>query len=86
LKELGDMGTNIEGVMPDTPGLQGGARNLELLGGLTLGDALGLQRSVLRKEVCTFETTPAWLALRVALLFVLDDGSHSDLLCQSLAL
>ena len=29
---------------------------------------------------------PRWLAVIVALLRVLDDGAHSDLLCQALAL
>ena len=72
--------------MPYAPGLQGGSGNLELFGGLTLGDALSSQLPILLKEVRTFESIPAWLALRVALLRVLDDGSHSDLLCQSLAL
>ena len=71
--------------MPYAPGLQGGSGNLELLSGLTLGDALGSQLPVLLKEVRAFEAIPAWLAVRVALLRVLDDGSHSDLLCQSLA-
>ena len=72
--------------MPRPPGLKGRSGNLELLGGLTLGDALSSQLSVLCKEVCTFKSIPAGLALRVALLLVLDDGSHSDLLGQSLAL
>src|SRR5439155_632246 len=58
----------------------------EFLGGLTLGDALSAQCSVLFKEVRTFESLPAWLATLVAVWHVLDDGSHSDLLCQSLAL
>jgi hypothetical protein len=40
LKELGDMGAAIEGIVPDTPGLQGGSGHLELFGGLTLGEAL----------------------------------------------
>ena len=61
------------------------AGNLKLLSRLTLGQALGSQLTILRKEVRTFESIPAWLAVIVALLRVLDDGSHSDLLCQSLA-
>jgi hypothetical protein len=85
LKERGNMRTDIEGIVPDAPGLQGRSRHLELFGGLTLGEALGSQRPVLLKEVRTFESIPVWLALRGALLLVLDDGSHSDLLCQSLA-
>src|SRR5215217_9177092 len=80
LKEVGDVGTNIESVMPHSPGLQSRWGNLEFLGGLTLGAALGSQLSVLFKEIRAFKSIPAWLALRVALLRVLDDGSHRDLL------
>jgi hypothetical protein len=72
LKELGHMGTDVESVMPRPPGLNGRSGNLELFGGLTLGDALGSQLPVLLKEVRTFESIPAWLAVRVALLLVLD--------------
>ncbi len=79
-------GTDVEALMPRPPGLKGRSGNLELCGGLTLGDALGAQRPVLRKEVRTFESIPAWLAVMVALLRVLDEGFHSDLLCSSLAL
>ena len=39
-----------------------------------------------KKQVSALETVPAWLVLRVALLRILDDCSHSDLLCPSLAL
>jgi hypothetical protein len=75
------VGTDIEGVVPYTPGLQSGSRHLELLGSLTLGEALSSQLPVLFKEVCAFESIPMGLAFRVALLLVLDYGSHSDLLC-----
>jgi hypothetical protein len=59
--------------------------NLEFFGGLTLGEALSSPLSVLRKEVGTFASIPAWLATVVALWHVLDNGSHRDLLCPSLA-
>ena len=72
--------------MPHPPGWQSRSGNLELFGSLTLGEALSSQRSVLCKEGCTCKSIPAGLALRVALLRVLADGSHSDLLGQSLAL
>src|SRR5262252_3008893 len=85
VKEVGDVRTTIEGVVPEAPGLQGGARHLELFGSLTLGDALHAQLPVLCKEVCAFESIPTGVAFRVKLLLLLDDGSHSDLLCQSLA-
>jgi hypothetical protein len=79
------VGTHIEAVVPDTPGLQSGSRHVELFGDLTLGEALSSQLSVLFKEVRALESIPMGLAFRVALLLVLDYGSHSDLLCQSLA-
>jgi hypothetical protein len=65
--------------------LQGGSGNLKLLSRLTLGHALDSQLTIVLEEVRTFEAIPAWLAVIVALLRVLDDGSHSDLLCPSLA-
>jgi hypothetical protein len=83
---LGHIGTDIEGVMPCPPGLKCGSGNLQLLSSLTLGPALGSQLTIVLEEVCTFESIPAWLAVIVELLRVLDDGSHSDLLCPSLAL
>jgi len=71
--------------MPNPPGWQSRSGPLELFGGLTLGDALSAQLSVLLKEVRTFASIPAWLATRVDVWPVLDDGSHRDLLCQSFA-
>jgi hypothetical protein len=80
LKESGHIGTDIERVMSCTPGLQGGSGNLKLYSSLTLGHALGSQRTILFEEVRTFESIPAWLAVIVTLLRVLDYRSHSDLL------
>jgi hypothetical protein len=40
LKEVGNVGTHIEGVMPHPPGLKSRAGNLELFGRLTLRDTL----------------------------------------------
>src|SRR5437867_1569446 len=57
------MRTDIEGVVPQAPGLQRGARHLEFFGGLTLGDTLSSQLPVLLKEVGAFESIPAWLAI-----------------------
>jgi hypothetical protein len=71
--------------MPNSPGLKSRSGNLELFGSVTLGEALNAQLPVLCKEVCAFESIPTGLAFRVELLLILDDGSHSDLLCQSLA-
>src|SRR5215471_7034144 len=79
------MRTDIEGVVPQAPGLQRGARHLEFFGGLTLGDTLSSQRPVLLKEVGAFESIPAWLATLIDVWPVLDDDSHGDPLCSSLA-
>ena len=79
------MRTDIEGVVPQAPGLQRGARHLEGFGGLTLGDTLSSQLPVLLKEVGAFESIPAWLATLVDVWHVLDDDSHGDPLCSSLA-
>ena len=79
------MRTDIQGAVPEAPGLQGGSRHREFFGGLPLGKALSSQRPILFKEVGAFESILAWLAIMVVVWHVLDDGSHSDLLCQSLA-
>jgi hypothetical protein len=52
---------------------------------LTLGDALSSKLSVLLEEVGAFASIPVWLATRVEVWHVLDDGSHGDLLASSLA-
>ena len=83
LKKVSDVGTDIEAVVPEPPGLQGGSRHAQFFGDLTLGEPLGSQLPVRLKEVCAFETIPAGLASRVDWWHVLDDGSHCDLLCQS---
>jgi hypothetical protein len=80
LKKLSHLRTDVEGVMPPAPGLQGGTGHLQLLGGLTLGDASRMQRMILRKTVRSFETVPAGLAVSGALLRLFDDSCHSDLL------
>src|SRR5215216_4885974 len=65
--------------------LEGSSRHPEFLGGLPLGNALISQRPILFKEVCACESIPAWLGTMVDLGHILEEGSHSDLLCQSLA-
>ncbi len=71
--------------MPDAPGLKRRSGNVEVLGGLTFGDALGPQLPVLLQEVGAFEAIPARLVAQVDLWPVLDYGSHGDLLGLSLA-
>ena len=62
------MRTDIEAVVPYAPGLQGCAGHLELFGRLTLGEPLSSQRSILFKEVRTFEAIPALAAFLIVTL------------------
>jgi len=61
--------------------LQGSSGNLQLLSRLTLGHALSSQLTIVLEEVRTFEAIPAWLAIMVALMRILDDGSHRYYAC-----
>ena len=85
LKNVGDLGTDVAGIVPDAPGLTRASGHLECLSGVTLRDTLGSQLPILGQEGRTGASLPTGLALRVALLRVGDDGSHSALLCASLA-
>ena len=76
----------IAALVVGSPGLQGAAGNLQGLRGLTLGEALGVQGTILRQEVSAFETIPALVAILVALRLLLPSCAHSDLLGHPLAL
>jgi hypothetical protein len=56
---------------------------MEPVGGLTLGDPLGLQVAILVKQFGASAPIPSLLALCIATLFVMDYSSHSYLLYQS---
>jgi hypothetical protein len=79
-KKLDDMGTGIESILPRTPRLQGGAGHVKHLGRLPLGVPLGVQITILRPQVSTFEPCPALVAILVVSLLILDYRSHNDLL------
>ena len=68
------------------PRLQRATGHLKPLGRLTLGEALGVQVAIRRRQVSAFEALPALVTLLVALVLLLDDRSHSDLLVPSFAL
>jgi len=72
--------TRIEALLVGLPGLECGAGNLQHLRGVTLGDTLGVQITVLLKQVSTVESIPTWGTVSIASLLILDDGSHRDLL------
>jgi hypothetical protein len=72
--------TRIEALVVGLPGLECGAGNLKHLRGVTLGDALGVQITVLLKQGSTVESIPARGTVSIASLLILDYGSHRDLL------
>jgi hypothetical protein len=83
----GDHGwLRVETLLVGPPCLQCGAGNVKRLSRLTLGQALGLSITILRKTCRTLGAMPMRVAIMVASLLVLDDGSHGDLLVPSSAL
>ncbi len=85
-KKCPDRGTRVEARLVGPPRLQRRAGHRKHPGRLTLGDTFGLQRMVLRQQLCACEAIPALGALLVASLRLLDSRSHSDLLLPSCAL
>jgi hypothetical protein len=85
VKKRHDRGTCVEVLLVCPPGLQRAAGHLQHLGRLTLGEALGVQVAILRKQVSAFEALPALVALIVALWLLLDYRAHSYLLGPSFA-
>jgi hypothetical protein len=75
----------VEALLVGPPCLQRAAGNRKCLGRLTQGEPLGLQIAILIEDLSALGAIPAWVKISVASLLELDDGSHSDLLCQSLA-
>ena len=68
VKKCHDRGTRIKAFLIRAPRLQGTAGHLKYLGCLTLGDPLGVQIVISRKQVRTFEASPAVVAILVASL------------------
>ena len=86
VKKGHDSGTRIKAVLVRPPRLQRAAGHVKHLSRLPLGAALRLQRTILGKQVSAFEARPALVTILVALVRLLDDGAHSDLLFQAFAL
>jgi hypothetical protein len=63
LKELGHMRTDIEGIMPGVPRLQGPSGPLKPRGGLTLGDALRLPLQLWLEQIGPLEAVPEVIAV-----------------------
>jgi hypothetical protein len=85
LTELDHLGTGIEPILPRPPRLQRGARHLQPLGGLPLGQPCGLQVTILPKEFGALEAIPALVTIFMAALLLIDDSAHSSLLTSPLA-
>jgi hypothetical protein len=68
-----DSGTGVEAVWGRAPRLLRAARHVKPFDRLTLGEALGCEIAILRKEVSPFEAIPALVAIIVASLRPLDD-------------
>jgi hypothetical protein len=78
-------GTGIKAVLVHAPCLQCAAGYVKHLGRLTLGDTLGVQSTIPRKQVRAFEASPALVAIIIVTLLVLDYRFHSSLLFQPFA-
>jgi hypothetical protein len=79
-------GTGIEAVLVPAPRLQCAARDVQHLGCLTLGKALGVQSPILRKRVSTFAVRPALGPILIATVLVWDARCHRSLLSTPFAL
>jgi hypothetical protein len=73
-------GMLVKALLVGPPCLKRAAGNIQHLGRLTLGDALGLQTAILLKQVSAFEAIPALVAIIIVTLLILDYCSHSYLL------
>ncbi len=84
LKELSEMRTDIESLMPSAPSLKSGAWHLELFGGLTLGDALSLQVEILLEQVGSLKTIPELVTVGVVMVGKIDYSAHCYLSLQAI--
>jgi len=85
VKKRYDRGTLIKVLLVCPPRLQRAARDLKHRGRLTLRHPLYFQLAIPRPQVRAFEALPALMAICAALLRILDDCSHSYLLCTPFA-
>ena len=80
LEKRHDGGTLVQAFLIRTPCLQRAARYLKRLGGLTLGESLGLQIAILRQQLSTFDAIPTLVALIIAYVAYIGLLSHRYLL------
>jgi hypothetical protein len=79
LKKLGHFGTDIEGVMPGVPRLQGRSGHLKPLGGLTLRDALRVQGERVLEQLGPLEAVPELMAIEIVVVRKIDYSAHRGL-------
>ena len=77
--------TRFEVFLVRPPRRQRAPGHVQRLGGVPLGETLGLPIAILRKELGAFDAIPALVAIIVASLRLLEDSSHSDLLLTPFA-
>jgi hypothetical protein len=82
LKELDHLGAGIEPILPCAPRCKRGAGDLEPVGGLTLGEPLGLQVAILLKEFSASASLPSLVTITMATWLRINDSAHSSLLTQ----
>jgi hypothetical protein len=80
MKKRHDHGALIEALTVRPPGLQWAARHVKHLGGLTLGEALGLPVAIPLKQLSACEAFPTLGALLMVTVRILDDCAHCYLL------
>src|SRR5919198_2802682 len=76
MKKCDDSGALIKGLLIRQPGLQGTAGHVQHLGGLALGETLGVQVTISFKQVSAFEARPALVAIMLATVLFLDYRCH----------
>jgi hypothetical protein len=74
----------VEALVGDPPGLQGAAGPLKRFGRLAQRESLSVQSAILIEESSTGGAIPAAVMRIIALVRVLEYGSHSDLLVHPL--
>jgi hypothetical protein len=82
LKARDHLGAGIEPILPRAPGLQRSARNVEPVGGLTLGEPLSLQVAILFKEFSASASLPSLGTITMATWLRIKDSTHRILLTQ----
>jgi hypothetical protein len=82
LKELSHFWTDIEGVMPRVPRLQGASGHLKPLGSLTLGEALCLQVDILLEQIGPLEAVPALMTVDIGAVWKIHETAQGYLPLQ----